>query len=277
VSATAEPAPAVLEWGQSGAAELRWWQRIDPRLPRLFAGLAVVALTGSVAGEWQVTTINIIQIEPVTESMAVRFADTGAWGTGWLVGALLLLGCAGPALYGPAGVRPAARSAGLALAVGLRALLLGAASELSRFSLLDRGFGFGGPDQGVEVTLGRGVYAAFATAALFAVALALSAVRPLPGHPAAGPVPATGADAPGAGTAVPAAVPPAGASAGLVAEPGIVPEPGGGAPGPGEASPGAPDRSSAAAPPAAPYGGPDDLTVGPAEPFAQPTDGHEWR
>jgi hypothetical protein len=133
-----EAAPEVVEWGDDGATPpgraARGFARLraDARLPRLVAGVAGLALLLSLFTEWRVSTALIEA--PDRQAAGQQQINNGvvsfpAFGAAYLVGLLLLAGCAAVALFGRTAVRANARLVGLAGAGVLGAvLLMGAAS-----------------------------------------------------------------------------------------------------------------------------------------------------
>lgn len=195
------PEPAVVEWGSArsaGWAQLAdrdWWSRRFGwhrgaawwrRLAWVLAGLGALALFGSLVGEWQVLHQDAPDFafpgeESDPERLALGIGSVLVWGTGWLVGGLLLAACAALALAGQPPLRSHARTVGLALAAVELVLLAGAAVALTEESL----YTLGRPE--IEISLGRGVYAAVASVVLLGGALFL-----------AGPVPESSPAAPAA-------------------------------------------------------------------------------
>jgi hypothetical protein len=210
-----EPPVAVVEWGTetprlTSLRRMRWWH---PAIPAVLAGLGSLALFGSLVGEWQVVTEQFDESFLADESAQTTsgIGQTLVWGPAWLVGATLLASCVGLALFGPSPMRRYTRAVGLALAGALLIVLVGAVQDLRQEYLYYAGV------EGLEVSVGRGVYAAFGTVALFGLALGLAGI-------------------------------------GARTEPAPVPAQRSGPP---------PDSD-----------GPDDLTVGPAEPLTELSDDH---
>ncbi|RIV34372.1 hypothetical protein [Micromonospora radicis] len=143
----------------------------DHRVPLLLAGLGAVAALASLLGEWVTVTLptgGAYDGTPV--EMPSNVSEIGGLGIGYLVGLLVLGATAALALRGTAPVRPNARVAGLALAVGLLAVLAATA-----ISLQDDGRRTYANADGIDVELGRGLVMAFVAVLLFAAALARSA------------------------------------------------------------------------------------------------------
>lgn len=192
--------PAVVEWGSGrvggwALADGAWWRRRfgwsrtpgwSRRLAWVLAGLGALALFGSLVGEWQVLHQDAADFafpgeESDPERLALGIGSVLVWGTGWLVGGLLIAACAALALAGQPPLRSHARTVGLALAAVELVLLAGAAVALTEESL----YALGQPE--IEISLGRGVYAAVASVVLLGGALFL-----------AGPVPESSPAAPAA-------------------------------------------------------------------------------
>ncbi|PZG23576.1 hypothetical protein C1I95_02855 [Micromonospora craterilacus] len=181
--------PSIVEWGTEedespAAGRLR---RVlsglgrDRRVPMLLAGLGAAAALASLLGEWSTMTIPNSGPEPGTPlELSSGVAEIGGLGTGYLVG-LLALGCAvALAMWGTAAARTNARVAGMALAVGVLALLAATVSSLE--DTAGRGM-FYSSDIGFEVEHGRGLVMAFAAILLFAAALVRIGTEPA-GSPA---------------------------------------------------------------------------------------------
>jgi hypothetical protein len=164
---TQPPEPAVVEWGgeRTGVFERltagRGWH---PAVPWVLAGLGAVTMFGSLVGEWQLVDQG--------ETLSFGLTYTLVWGIGWVIGGMLLAICGGLALTGQPSMRHHARTIGLAAAAVNLGILAAAAVNLDRESL------FAGPVEGVEVTLGRGVYAAFASVLLIGAAIYLARTQP---------------------------------------------------------------------------------------------------
>jgi hypothetical protein len=182
-----EPAePAVVEWGGGQrrglldrVTEMRGWH---PAIPWVLAGLGAVAMFGSLVGEWQVL-VQRFQDEVVgTETL--RLGRTLVWGPAWLVGAMLLAVCAAVTMAGRPPLRHHTRTVGLALAGVQLGMLTAAVVNLNEETV------YAGIDADAELSLGRGVYAAFASVLLIGAALYLARAeaapqrRPEPAHEA---------------------------------------------------------------------------------------------
>jgi hypothetical protein len=159
--------PAIVEWGgerRPMLSRLAGWYH--PGLPWSLAGLGAVAMFGSLIGEWQVIDSSFTQSVIGTESIGL--GSTPVWGVSWLFGATLLAVCSGLALAGQPQLRGFARTIGLAVATVQLGILVAATVNLSQQSALSF------IDDSVEISLGRGLYAAFACVLLFGAALYLS-------------------------------------------------------------------------------------------------------
>jgi hypothetical protein len=174
------PEPAVVEWGSERRGLLdrlvgaRGWH---PAIPRVLAGLGALAMFGSLIGEWQVVEQRFTPEvgDDVVESQSLGIGVMFVWGMGWLVGAMLLGVCTVLALTGQPPIRRHARAIGLAVAAVQLGILAGAVVNLNDETV------FGGvSDVGVEISLGRGLYAAFASVLLIAAALYLARMEPTP-------------------------------------------------------------------------------------------------
>ncbi|AEB47903.1 hypothetical protein [Micromonospora maris] len=172
---------SVLEWGtedEKTTSTSRWRSALgglghDHRVPLLLVGLGVAATLASLLGEWVTVTLptGSERIE-----LPSNVSEIGGLGVGYLVGMLMLGVSVALALRGTDNVRANARVAGLALAVGLVAVLVATAVALEdgggRAALAYS------TEDGFAVELGRGLVAAFAAVLLFAIALARTTTRP---------------------------------------------------------------------------------------------------
>ncbi|ROO52641.1 hypothetical protein EDC02_7580 [Micromonospora sp. Llam0] len=108
------------------AAGTRFGSTGRGNLPSLvLAAVGVLAAAGSLGGEWltfEIPGVDLGTGSPYTA--AVRLADLGAFGTGYLLGLLALLVCAALTLFGSHRNRPDTRIAGLTIGAGLVALLV---------------------------------------------------------------------------------------------------------------------------------------------------------
>ncbi|MFV2087621.1 hypothetical protein [Micromonospora sp. LOL_021] len=224
----------------------------------LLAAVGVLAAAGSLGGKWLAFEIPGIDVGTGSPyAAAVRLADLGTFGTGYLLGLLALLVCAALTLFGSHRNRPDTRIAGLTVGAGLVALLVTVmlnSDELIRSSLQV-------PTE-MEVLVSRGTAA---TAGLVGVGALLLALY-LAGRTTAGRGGITG----GGGT-----------TGGGGADIGGGAEPGRGSNGSGRPATGDP-AGTAPAPTDLPWrrppndgpdpggGAPADLTVGPTAPFVRP-------
>ncbi|TCB92728.1 hypothetical protein E0H26_24105 [Micromonospora zingiberis] len=176
--------PSIVQWGTedeepAGTGRLR--QALaglgrDHRVPLLLAGLGTAAALASLLGEWVTVTIptgGADSSDPV--EMPSSVSEIGGLGIGYLVGMLVLGATVALALRGTVAVRPNARVAGFALAVGLLAVLVATAVSLDdggRRAVVYSG------DDGFSVEFGRGLIMAFVAVLLFAAALARTSSGP---------------------------------------------------------------------------------------------------
>lgn len=209
MSQTHGPRPAdspadVVEFGGSGPERARtrsWWRRVaglrEPRTGWAVLVLGAASLFASLVGEWATTTIQYPD-GSAQEWYVVGAGTVGNWGIGWMVGGFGLAVAVGMCLAGPSRHRTAARAAGLALAGALLLLMVAATIEIG-----DPDLAPGGPlgamttmtvfgnflDLQIEVSLGRGLFAAYAALGLLAAVLWLSGGRPPAGAEATRPDP----------------------------------------------------------------------------------------
>jgi hypothetical protein len=246
---------AVIEWDGGepdragrparGLAALR----SDPRIPSTVAGLSAFTLLLSLFSEWRLWTASRPDGPPIQLSNGV--ASFPVVGTAYLIGLLVLAGCAALALYGSPSARHNARLAGMAAAAVVGGVLVMAAASLEELGgVVETQVTNPQADANgwtVTVAHGRGLYLAFAGVAGTALALFLARTRHAPlAEPAA--------------RSAPAADEAAGA-------PARAPED------EGDGWPWRPSPDAAReAAGAGPDGGPLDLTVRPAEPFLPPGD-----
>ncbi|MFD6753967.1 hypothetical protein [Micromonospora gifhornensis] len=172
---------SVLEWGtedEQTTSTSRWRSALgglghDHRVPLLLGGLGVAATLASLLGEWVTVTLptGSERIE-----LPSSVSEVGGLGVGYLVGMLMLGVAVALALRGTAAVRANARVAGLALAVGLVAVLVATAVSLEDGG--NRAALAYSTEDGFAVELGRGLVAAFAAVLLFAAALARTTTGP---------------------------------------------------------------------------------------------------
>lgn len=144
----------------------------DHRLPPVLVGLGAVAALASLIGEWVVIAIPAdSREEGAPAQLANGIAETGAFGTAYLVGLLGLSVALALTLRGAPAVRRHARIAGLGLAAPLFGVLVATAASLQQ---LARRILFFPTEQSLQVQHGRGLVTAFLAVALLAVALHLT-------------------------------------------------------------------------------------------------------
>ena len=165
---TEDTQAAVVEWGSASAERVRWRASFGGPVGKwsawASAGLGALALFGSLTTEWQIATVG--ELPPREYELGLGVVMT--WGTGWLVGAVLLAACVGLALGGRSGVADSARVLGFSVAAALTVVLAAASVRLPQEALL----AYGDPE--VELSLGRGVYLAYLAVLLLAGALWLA-------------------------------------------------------------------------------------------------------
>ncbi|MDQ7907102.1 hypothetical protein RB614_21550 [Phytohabitans sp. ZYX-F-186] len=200
--------PAVVEFGadeparkRPSAAQVFKAVRRDWRLVPVIAGLSAVAVFASIVGEWQ--TITFTQEDMFgpgpTPPVTAGLVDLGGFGTGYLIGIFVMVGCLSLVLFGRPALRDQVRIVGLAAAGVSAAILVGITAWLDGNSaaLASADFLVGPQGPSYELAYGRGVTMAFLGVAGFALALYLAG-RLMPAPPAQPAVP--GADG-GAGPA----------------------------------------------------------------------------
>ncbi|MGC5032403.1 hypothetical protein [Micromonospora sp. DT229] len=183
---------SVLEWGaqdEEPTGSNRWRTALgglgrDHRLPLLLAGLGAAAALASLLGEWAKVTFPTgggEGADPVELLSSV--SEIGNLGVGYVVGMLILGVTAALTLRGTLAVRANARVAGLALALGLVAVLVGTAASLDDDRRRAMGYSV---EDGFRIEYGRGLIMAFLAVLLFAAALvrATSAPDGTAGEPA---------------------------------------------------------------------------------------------
>jgi hypothetical protein len=167
---THEPEPSVIEWGSERARRLgvaQWpW--------RLFAAWALavagwITAVASLVTRWQVMD-DMIFPGPDRPDFSYGLGMVSVWGTGWVIGAMVLAGCAGLVLLGPAQGRTGARAVGLAAGGVLLVYLFAAAAALRETN--QSIFTVGQP--GLDIDLGAGVYLAFLAVVLLSAAFWLA-------------------------------------------------------------------------------------------------------
>lgn len=153
--------------------------RGDHRVVPVVAGLAALALFASLAGEWQVTTIN----EPdffgqglAAAPVSAGLGELGGWAAAYLIGVFALVGCVALVLFAQPAVRDLARVIGLAMAGTLGAVVVAISFDLSDRSVAVASLGiYNGPDAPqYELTYGRGLTMAFLGVGGLALALYLA-------------------------------------------------------------------------------------------------------
>jgi hypothetical protein len=254
VSVGSDGAPAVVEWGDTGARPVsrapRGLSQLWPEHRRapLLAVVAGFALFGSLISDWRRWSVTGSPTPP--QQLEDGIVNYPVVGTAYVVGLFLLVACGALALFGAGAVRGYARIVGLAVSGVLGAVLVVTVANLQHlggsieaFFLTPRVLDETGRLPTVEY--GRGIYLAFAGVAAAALALYLSGA----GRPGAGDEPAPASAAEPAGEPVTAWAPQDG----------------------GDDWPWRPREARPAAQPP----GPVDLTVEPATPFLPPgeTDG----
>jgi hypothetical protein len=153
--------------------------RHDRRVVPVVAGLAALALFASLAGEWQVTTINEpdffgqgLSPAPVPAGLG----ELGGWAAAYLIGVFALVACVALVLFAQPAVRDLARVIGLAVAGTLGAVVVAIAFDLNDRSVAVASLGiYNGPDAPqYELTYGRGLTMAFLGVGGLALALYLA-------------------------------------------------------------------------------------------------------
>lgn len=175
---------SVLQWGaedeETPRDPGRWRSALgglgrDHRLLLLLAGLGAAAALASLLGEWVTVTLPTGGSDGDPVELPSNVSEIGGLGIGYLVGMLILGATVALTLRGTVAVRANARVAGLALAVGLLAVLVATAVSLDDGGR--RAMAYSGGD-GFEVEFGRGLVMAFAAVLLFAAALARTGSGP---------------------------------------------------------------------------------------------------
>jgi hypothetical protein len=170
--------------------------RRDWRLVPVIAGLSAVAIFASLVGEWQTTTFTdpeLLAPGQAAEPANASVGELGGFGTGYLIGIFVLIGCVGLLLFGRPSMRDQVRILGLTTAGVVLAILVGATVWLDERSVaIPAADMFIGPEgQRYVLAYGRGLTMAFLGVAGLAVALYLAG-RLMPVPPAQ---PAVAADA----------------------------------------------------------------------------------
>jgi hypothetical protein len=172
---------AVVQWGNEEPVSRGHVSRLlaavgrDRRLVPMIAGLGLVALFASLAGEWVV--ISVPNSEPAggaAVDIPTGVSDAGNLAMAYLLAVLAVVSCTALVLFGSPAIRRNARVIGLALCGAALALLVAVAASLEEVT---PGFfvyyGFGDQNQ-VQVRYGRGLVAAFLAVTALAVALHLA-------------------------------------------------------------------------------------------------------
>lgn len=164
--------------GQDGAGSRPGWLRRsaglrEPRIGWALGVLGAAALFASLVGEWATTTLRFGEGD-LEQAFVVGAGEAGNWGAVWMIGALAMTAVLGICLAGPAHQRGPARTAGLAMAGALLLLMVAATVEISSDGLAYDRLNIVTVDMETEVSLGRGLFAAFAALGLLAAALWLS-------------------------------------------------------------------------------------------------------
>ncbi|MFC0532968.1 hypothetical protein [Phytohabitans kaempferiae] len=173
--------------------------RRDWRLVPMVAGLGAVAIFASMVGEWQVTTFtgqDFIGPGQSVQPTTAGIAELGGFGTGYLIGVFVIVGCVALVLFGRPALRDQVRILGLTAAGVLGAVLVSVAVWLddnsAAFAAADIFVGPQGPPY--ELAYGRGLTMAFLGVAGLAAALHLAG-RLMPTPPAQPAVAPATADA----------------------------------------------------------------------------------
>ncbi|NJP30496.1 hypothetical protein [Micromonospora thermarum] len=165
---------AVVEWGGSDprppgrAGRLLTGLARDRRLPFVLAGLGAAAGLASLIGEWVVLTMPAAGPDGGSLRLPEGVSNVGGFGGAYLAGLLALVVAVALALRGTGSARPNARTAGLALAGALLAVLTATAVTIGDADM--RALYYGGQD-GFAIEYGRGLVAAFLACALLGAAL----------------------------------------------------------------------------------------------------------
>lgn len=165
------PPRARPRWNTAGFAAA---VAADRRMVPLLAVLAGVAAFASLVSEWQTTLIDTAlfgENPPSLRPVPTDLAGLGAWGSGYLVGLVLLAGAMVLTIFGPPAGAQYARLAGLSTGGVLLGMLAALASLLGRTSMLSGLFVGLTPVDQIQPSYGRGVWCA-----LFGVAAATLAL-----------------------------------------------------------------------------------------------------
>lgn len=182
-AAAAVPVPrdSIVEWGADEAPPRRLDRIVDllsnDRRPvHVIAALGGVALFACLVGEWQAV---VVYDGGPDGSAARRFtagvAALGGLGTAFLVGVLALVTATAVVLFGPPAGRRRWRLVGLSLTASVGALLVAIAVQLDQLGSPFNGYFYYPPEQRQpDVSVGRGLQAAFLGVALLGLALLLA-------------------------------------------------------------------------------------------------------
>jgi hypothetical protein len=174
---TDEPEPATVEWGAaeprgrvsamtgalSGAPIRARWRR--PAVWAL-AGLGALAMFGSLVGDWQVISEDILANGGDDQAFGVGWLP--GWGIWWMFAATLLPILVGLTLFAQPAINGHARMIGLVSAGVVLVVLAAASRNITRDSIYS---GFGSE---FEISAGRGLHLAFVAVALLAAAMWLA-------------------------------------------------------------------------------------------------------
>jgi hypothetical protein len=184
----------------------------DRRIVPLVGGLGAIAVLTSFTGEWTVVTLPDLDNSgnptalrmPGEFRLANSIAELSGFGAGYLVGVFVLLAALALVVAGTPGVRRNARVVGLAVTVGVVALLVGITMTADDIAQRQLSFGI---SVLIEVTYGRGLVTAYLGTALLGAAL-LIAGRFIPDGGSTTDEGATTAGGSGAGSNRPVDIPP---------------------------------------------------------------------
>ncbi|MGN9775153.1 hypothetical protein ACTMS0_05155 [Micromonospora sp. H33] len=185
---------AVVEWGGSDprppgrAGRFLTGLARDRRLPLVLAGLGAAAGLASLIGEWVVLSMPTAGPDGGPLRVPEGVSNVGGFGSAYLAGLLALVVAVALALRGTEAARPNARTAGLALAAALLAVLTAAAVTIGDADM--RAIYYGDQD-GFAIEYGRGLVTAFLACALLGAALlpSPSATAPVSDTEGVEPVP----------------------------------------------------------------------------------------
>jgi hypothetical protein len=147
--------------------------RDDRRLVPLTAGLAALAALGSLFGEWFTIVIPMEGGPVQTFELRTGVGDSGSFGAAYVVGLVAMVALLSLLLFGPPGMRRAARVTGLALAGALFVVVAVCRATFESF-VTGKYMFFVGPESRFTTIYGRGVTAAFVAVALAGLAFYLA-------------------------------------------------------------------------------------------------------